>query len=207
MGNTYQKVVMEVKEKIDTSLYNNIYVTSDTHFNHNREFIYKKRGFNSVEEMNANMINIINNTLVKEDDILIHLGDFCLNSNIDQFEAFINAIKVKNLWLLDGNHNNPWSKNREKHKERIRYLGDYHSFKIKNYGTYILFHFPILVWDGQAHGSKLLCGHSHGDLQFSRPETTVNKILDCGWDVHSRPLSLKEVDNILNRKTIYQLHH
>lgn len=33
-----------------------IYFTADLHFGHNKEFIYKKRGFNSVDEMNNKII-------------------------------------------------------------------------------------------------------------------------------------------------------
>ena len=33
-----------------------IWLTSDLHFFHNREFVYKPRGFNSVEEMNEKII-------------------------------------------------------------------------------------------------------------------------------------------------------
>jgi calcineurin-like phosphoesterase family protein len=205
-GTRILKSNMEVKEKLDISLYNKIYVTSDTHFNHNRDFIFKKRGFENVNEMNNSMINTIN-TVVQEDDILIHLGDFCLNSTIENFEYFVSNIKVKNLWMLNGNHNNPWSKNIEKFTQRIRFLGDYHSFKIKGHGIYVLFHFPILVWDGQSIGTKLLCGHSHGDLVYSQPGNNINKILDCGWDLYNKPLSLKEIDDIMFTKKIHQQHH
>ncbi len=197
---------MEIKEKLDASFYNRIFVTSDTHFNHNKEFVYKARGYNDVKEMNTSMIDIINRT-VGEDDILIHLGDFCLNSTIEDFDYFVNSIKVKNLWLLNGNHNNPWRKYVEQYKNRIKFLGDYYTLKIKGFGTYVLFHFPILVWDQQSFGTKMLCGHSHGSLEFSRPENKVNKILDCGWDLHSKPLSLKEVDSIMSTKQIHLQHH
>ena len=33
-------------------LVSKIFVTSDLHFGHDREFIWKARGFNSVQEMN-----------------------------------------------------------------------------------------------------------------------------------------------------------
>lgn len=29
----------------------NIFITSDLHFNHNKDFIWKKRGFSNVNEM------------------------------------------------------------------------------------------------------------------------------------------------------------
>ncbi len=31
---------------------NNIFITSDPHFDHNQPFIYDARGYSSVEEMN-----------------------------------------------------------------------------------------------------------------------------------------------------------
>ena len=34
----------------------NIWLISDTHLNHDREFIWKARGFSSVEEMNNAII-------------------------------------------------------------------------------------------------------------------------------------------------------
>ena len=33
-----------------------IWITSDLHFGHDREFIWKARGFNSIEEMNETII-------------------------------------------------------------------------------------------------------------------------------------------------------
>ena len=29
-----------------------IFLTSDTHFNHNKDFVYAARGFKTIEEMN-----------------------------------------------------------------------------------------------------------------------------------------------------------
>ena len=34
-----------------------IFLTSDMHFGHNREFIWKARGYSSIEEMNDTIIN------------------------------------------------------------------------------------------------------------------------------------------------------
>lgn len=33
-----------------------MYFTSDLHLNHDKEFIYKNRGFNSINEMNNTII-------------------------------------------------------------------------------------------------------------------------------------------------------
>ena len=57
-----------------------IYFTSDLHLNHDKEFIYKERGFSSVEEMNTAIINNINETLTEGDELFI-LGDLMLGDN------------------------------------------------------------------------------------------------------------------------------
>lgn len=52
-----------------------IFLTSDLHFNHDREFIYGPRGFKSVEEMNEALIKNWNGTVTNEDDVYV-LGGF-----------------------------------------------------------------------------------------------------------------------------------
>ena len=50
-----------------------IFVTSDTHFGHDREFVYGPRGFNSISEHDEAIIARWNET-VSEDDIVYLLG-------------------------------------------------------------------------------------------------------------------------------------
>jgi calcineurin-like phosphoesterase family protein len=205
---------MEFIQKLDTDTYNNLFVTSDTHFNHNKEFLYGKRGYDCPRRMTDDMIDIINST-VGENGILLHLGDFCLNSTQDDVKYIMSKLRIKALWLLWGNHNNPiqrsyggtvqqvcaWNSNMF-----IRYLGHYFTFRHGSKG-FVCFHFPISIWDGMSHGTMHLCGHSHGHHQISRPEDKTYKILDCGWDIHNKPLSFKEVEAIMNKKNINNLHH
>ena len=46
-----------------------IYVTSDLHFGHDREFIWKARGYNSVDEMNEDYVHKWNITVDNDDDV------------------------------------------------------------------------------------------------------------------------------------------
>ena len=55
----------------------NIWFSSDLHFNHNRQFIYQARGFETLEEMNQTIIERFN-SLVKPEDDLYLLGDTML---------------------------------------------------------------------------------------------------------------------------------
>lgn len=205
---------MEVMEHISESEYNKLFVTSDTHFNHNKEFIYKHRNYNSPSEMNKDMINIINST-VGEEGILLHLGDFCLNATSEEYYNILKRLKIKEIWMVWGNHNNPIRKKHGKDYHQvcafhgnimIRYLDYYFTFR-RGKKVFVCFHFPIHVWDGMGRGSMHLCGHSHGGLNVSRPENTTHKILDCGWDIHKKPLSMKEIEKIMMKKGTNNLHH
>lgn len=205
---------METMLKLTDDQYNRLYVTSDTHFGHNKEFIYSKRGYNNPQDMNADMIQIINNK-VGSDGILLHLGDFCLNTNHQGYVDILRQLAIKELWMIWGNHNNPVRKSYGGTQQQIvashgdliiRYFDHYLTMRHgKNF--YVCFHFPMLVWDGQSQGSMHLCGHSHGDLPISRPEDTTRKILDCGWDVHGAPLTMNEINIIMNSKGTNSLHH
>ena len=57
-----------------------VFVTSDFHFCHDKEFIWKTRGYSSVEEMNEIQIEKFN-SLVQPDDTVYILGDLMLGNN------------------------------------------------------------------------------------------------------------------------------
>ena len=80
-----------------------IYVTSDLHFGHDREFIWKARGYNSVDEMNEDYVHKWNITVDNNDDVYV-LGDLMLGdkSNIE----FIKRLKGR-IHIVLGNHDTP----------------------------------------------------------------------------------------------------
>jgi calcineurin-like phosphoesterase family protein len=90
---------------------NNIWLTSDTHYNHsnyclgvsnwdNKEVSCRK--FQTLEEMNQLLVNNINQ-YVKENDTLYHLGDWSFGG-IDNIWEFRKQINCKNIILVPGNH-------------------------------------------------------------------------------------------------------
>ena len=78
-----------------------IWVTSDWHFGHDREFIWKARGFASTEDMNEYII-ASHNAVVKPDDEVYVLGDLMLGDSAKGIEC----IKRMNgrLHIVRGNH-------------------------------------------------------------------------------------------------------
>ena len=81
-----------------------IFVTSDTHFCHNRDFLYTPRGFDNIYEMNEAIIERWNN-VVKPGDTVYHLGDIALMDNAGGIRC-VNRLNGNIIWLL-GNHDSP----------------------------------------------------------------------------------------------------
>lgn len=86
-----------------------IWITSDWHFNHGREFIWGARGFQSVEEMNAAIIER-HNAVVEPGDEVYVLGDLCLgggDSEIMKKNMKLIESMNGNLHIILGNHDTP----------------------------------------------------------------------------------------------------
>ena len=83
---------------------NKIWLTSDLHLGHDRQFIWGPRGFNSVEEMNEAIVSRWNERVAPEDDVYI-LGDLMLGEN----EIGINYLRQLNgrIHVVLGNHDTP----------------------------------------------------------------------------------------------------
>ena len=67
-----------------------IYVTSDLHFGHDREFIWKARGYDSVDEMNEDYVHKWNITVDNDDDV-----DEVTDEDIAEFLDFKSAADVE----------------------------------------------------------------------------------------------------------------
>lgn len=78
-----------------------VYFTSDTHFNHTNILRYCQRPFRNVDDMNEQMIANWNET-VSEDDVIFHLGDFCLGGAAE-WTRILDRLNGK-IYLIMGNH-------------------------------------------------------------------------------------------------------
>ena len=78
-----------------------IFITSDLHFSHKREFLWGPRGFNSSEEHEAEVIRRWNETVSPEDDVYV-LGDLMLSDTTHGMEC-MKQLNGK-LHLVRGNH-------------------------------------------------------------------------------------------------------
>ena len=78
-----------------------IYLTTDTHWNHERILLYDSRPFDNVKEMNEYIISQISD-IVQDGDILIHLGDVIFKDR-NLLKGYMERIKGYKI-LLKGNH-------------------------------------------------------------------------------------------------------
>lgn len=78
-----------------------IFVTSDWHFGHDIEFIYRSRGFSSLEEMEGTIIEKYNDCVSQNDDVFV-LGDLMLG-DYDRGKSCIGRLKGR-LHVILGNH-------------------------------------------------------------------------------------------------------
>ena len=190
-----------------------VFFTSDTHFRHNQSFIFEARGYKDRYEHDDALIAKINE-VVRPQDTLIHLGDFCLNITSSEFNEILSRILCQNIAYIWGNHNSCIRKHYEeavvteygKDIEvypyavgKITYLG-YYKELIVNGHMIVIHHYPHQIFNQMQKGAWQLSGHSHYTNPTTQVENTDNKILDVGWDGHGKPLSFPEIQKIMMNK-------
>lgn len=170
-----------------------IWLTSDTHFNHNNKEIWLPRGFESVEEMNDKIIENWNSVVGRE-DIVYHLGDVALGPKESTCEH-ISRLNGK-LILITGNHDPQDRVELYKELENVSHAGMYATLlKVGKYSFY-LSHYPTFTANNEKK-KKLsehiinLYGHTHQkDLFFNGNPYMYN----VGQDAHSCfPILLEKV--------------
>ena len=80
----------------------NIWFTADFHLGHKNIIRYCNRPFQTVEEMNQEILERLNSR-AKANDILYFLGDFCIGPKVRAAELR-QKIRCKKIFALAGNH-------------------------------------------------------------------------------------------------------
>jgi calcineurin-like phosphoesterase family protein len=171
-----------------------IWFSSDLHFSHDREFVWKERGFENVGEMNITLIDNFN-SIIHPGDTLYLLGDNWLNCSVEEGIALLRQIRYKDIRFIRGNHDSPtrW----EALKEVGTLLGWAEVIKdAKKY--YYLSHYPTHTAnydDEWGTAIRNLHGHTHQKLPVS-DDFYFNVGVDA-WDC--RPVSFGEVKTLMNK--------
>ena len=179
-----------------------IWLTSDLHFGHDKDFIYKPRGFQSIEEHDQAIIKNWN-SLVSWDDEVWCLGDCMLNDN----EGGIRKLNqlAGNIYILAGNHDTSTRIQLYSNiRPTIHTMGLAYILKHKGYSFY-LSHYPTLTSnldDEKPLNRRVinLCGHVHTQDKFSDMDKGL--IYHVELDAHDmKPVLLDDIiENIKNYK-------
>lgn len=169
-----------------------IWFTSDLHFNHNKEFLYKPRGFDDIESMNETVVNNWN-SVVEDDDIVYCLGDLSMgditkNNSVELIEKLKGHIIV-----IVGNHDTDKKISyyeKCKNIENILYAYRFRHGK----RHYWLSHYPTITSNpGKEKPVWCLSGHTHTKEKFDKNYVFNYNV---ALDAHSSfPVSLDEIES------------
>lgn len=187
---------------------NQVHFISDTHYSHKNiirgtsDWVDKDktRWFNTIEEHNTCLVNVINSK-VREDDILYHLGDWSFGGfeNISEFRKQLNC---KTIHLILGNHDHHIENNRNRIQNLFESVQHYKEIIVHNQ-LIILSHYSMRVWNKLHKNSWMLYGHSHGTL----PDIG-GKTMDVGCDTNNLlPYSFEEIKQIMNKRINLEVDH
>lgn len=174
----------------------NIFVTSDLHFGHNKDFCYKPRGFENVNEMNKGLLKNYN-SIVKSNDEVYILGDLVVG-NIEEGMEYARWLNGQ-IHLILGNHDSPKKIELYREMKNIRTISFAEAFTYKKFHFY-LSHYPTLTATypdgGLRNKTYNLCGHTHTDYPFFH--AGVGAIYHCEVDAHdNKPICIDDIiDNL-----------
>ena len=175
----------------------NLFLTSDSHFNHANIIKFCNRPFDSVEEMNETLISNWNNTVPK-DGIVFHLGDFAFGGS-EVWHKILSRLNGQ-IHLILGNHD---LKNfRQGYADSFASVQEQLTIDIGKKKV-ILTHFPLLCYHG-TWGTEMnvwnLMGHVHtlssnnSGKDFERLQYLFPTQYDVGVDFNNyTPISFQEV--------------
>ncbi len=174
-----------------------IFLTSDTHFGHESIIKFCDRPFVGAIEMDDALVARWN-ALVREDDIVYHLGDFTLKGAeaAKRYFARLNG----RIFVLPGSHDERWFEKPVDYVSATAYpitkLPPIYSLELQELRSedghhtrpLVRCHYAMRVWDRSHYGSIHAYGHSHGQLEG------LGRSMDVGVDTNNfYPYALEEV--------------
>lgn len=177
-----------------------IWLTSDLHLGHDKEFLWGSRGFGSINEHNKKIIENWNELIDWDDEVYV-LGDLMLNNN----DAGIRIIKnlPGKIHIILGNHDTParielyrscWNIEEVEYGMPLKYNGY----------NFFLSHYPTITsnWDyDKPLKARVIniCGHVHCKDPFY--DWDKGLIYHVELDAHqNKPILIDDVINDIKGK-------
>ena len=151
------------------------FFSGDCHYGHFNIIRYCARPFSTAQEMNDEIIRR-HNEVVKDGDVVIHVGDFSFQPR----EKYVRQLNGSHVFLR-GNHD---------HKND-KFYGDIWERTIEGQKI-VCSHYSLRVWNASHYNSWNLYGHSHGKLP------PIGKSWDVGVDNNNfYPVSFTKLTEIM----------
>lgn len=133
---------------------------------HDREFVWKVRGFNSIDEMNEEYVKRWNNLITDEDDVYV-LGDLMLGDNNIGIH-YLSQLKGK-IHIVFGNHDTTTRREIYKNLSNVVEAEWAIMLTYKKY-HFFMTHFPCMTGNLEKESLKQmtlnLFGHTHQNSNF-----------------------------------------
>lgn len=177
-----------------------IFLTSDTHFGHDREFLWGPRGFTSFQEHDEAIIKNWNE-VVGPDDIVYHMGDLMLGDNAHGIEC----VKRLNghIKLIRGNHDTDARWKLYATLPNVELIGWAEVIKYKKYQFYLSHHPTMTSNLEKAPHLRMhlinLYGHTHQPNKFYQD---IPYLFHVGLDSNNcKPISIDDAIELMKEKT------
>ncbi len=167
-----------------------IYFTSDLHFYHDKIITHTQRPFYNAEEMNKTLIQKWNNKVSSNDEVYI-LGDFTMKGAEIAASCLYSLRGRKHL--IRGNHDR-FADSAAFEPSLFVSIRDYMEITYLN-TRFILFHYPIVEWNGYWKGAIALHGHQHNHKNYNLENRKKGiRRYDVGVDANDmEPVSAEEI--------------
>ena len=208
-----------------------LWLVSDTHFGHNKDFILTPRRFNTVEQHDATLIKTWND-LVDVNDTVVHLGDFIVGAQDQTYELgehLLHTLQGNKIFLW-GNHNaylktlyrnltkeqygkqdiEVYPLTTRKYGSPVTFMGNNLLLEVKtDRRTQLVFcsHFAHRLWFDSNKGVWHCSGHSHSNDPQSQPDFLDCKRLDVGIENFGGPVSFDKIAEVMNKKQQFKTDH
>ena len=175
-----------------------IWLTSDLHLGHDREFVWGPRGFKSSHEHDIEVVDRFCEKVNNEDEVYI-LGDLILGDT-NKGIGYLRELPG-NIHIIRGNHDTDTRITRYKELPNVVEIADAARLKYNKYHFY-LSHYPTLTANFEKEGLKQveinLFGHTHQQTNFYQDMPFMYHV---GCDSHNNtPVLLDDIIDEIKAK-------
>lgn len=162
-----------------------VFFTADLHFGHENVIQFDNRPFETVEEMDAELIRRWN-AKVGKGDLVFVLGDMIWKTRNSDAETLIRSLNGQ-IVLIKGNHDR--FLHNAKAKNALAGVKDYDDICVNlEDGTdrrVVLCHYYIPFYNGHRWQAVHLHGHSHSSEEYLIEEAIKQKLRQDGFETRS----------------------